>query len=280
MNSKEIYWHSIDSLKIYGRYWAPGKDVKGVVCLVHGMGEHCNRYDFVGKFFSDNGIALVAYDQRGHGKSEGKRGHTPSYEHLLQDVDVLIRKAKELFPEKPIILYGHSLGGNIVLNYVMRKKPNLKGVIASSPYLKLAFEPPAFKVKLGQWMKNIYPALSQPTGLDAKAISRIPEEVRKYEEDPLVHDKITAMMFTCTHDAGLRALANPQELDLPLLIFHGTADRLTSYNASKEFAGKVKGDVTFKSFEGAYHETHNDLCRNEVLAMLKEWVVRHFNIPG
>jgi alpha-beta hydrolase superfamily lysophospholipase len=84
------------------------------------------------------------------------------------------------------------------------------------------------------------------------------------------------MMFTCTHDAGLWALANPQEMQLPLLIFHGTADRLTSYKASQEFSGRVKGDVTFKTFESAYHETHNDLCRDEVLAMLKEWLAKRF----
>lgn len=275
MKIEELNWRTIDHLKISGRRWVPQKDVKIVVCLVHGMGEHCGRYDFMGKFFAGRGIALMAYDQRGHGKSEGKRGHTRSYDALLQDVDDLITKAKELFPGKPLILYGHSMGGNLVLNYTIRKKPMLNGVIASSAYLKLAFEPSAFKVKLGQWMRNIYPAFSQPTGLDTKALSRIPEEVKKYEEDPLVHDKISAMMFISLRDAGLWALENAGEMHLPVLIFHGTTDRITSHQASMEFAGKIKGDVTFKSFEGAYHETHNDLCREEVLAMLKEWIETH-----
>src|SRR5688572_31125124 len=98
MKTEEFHWRSIDDLKIFGKCWSPDKDIKGVVCLVHGMGEHCNRYEHLGKFLCDNGIALVAYDQRGHGKSEGKRGHTPSYEHLLQEVDNLIKKTRELFP--------------------------------------------------------------------------------------------------------------------------------------------------------------------------------------
>jgi len=276
MKTDIFHWRSIDHLLIYGKSWAPESEIRGVVCLVHGMGEHCGRYEFFGKFLTDNGMALISNDQRGHGKSEGKRGHTPSYELLLQNVHNLIQKAKELFPELPLVLYGHSMGGNLALNYAMRKKPVLNGVIASSPYLKLAFEPPAFKVKLGRWMKNIFPAFSQATGLDTKAISRIPEEVAKYENDPLVHDRITAMMFTSVHDAGLWALRYPEELELPLLIFHGTADRLTSFEASKEFAAKVKGDVTFRAFEGAYHETHNDLCREEVLTMLKGWLNDHF----
>jgi len=275
MKTDEFNWRSIDNLNIYGKFWAPDKDIRGIVCLVHGMGEHCGRYEHIGKFFCDNKIALVAYDQRGHGKSEGKRGHTPSYDHLLQGVDDLINKAKELFPEKSLVLYGHSMGGNLVLNYAMRKEPVLKGMIASSPWLRLAFEPPFIQVKLGQLMKGIYPGFSQSTKLDVKTISRILEEVKKYDEDPLVHDRISAMMFTSMYDAGLWALQHPEEMKLPLLHFHGTADQLTSYEASKEFAGKVNGDMTFKLFEGAYHETHNDLCRNEVFAMMKGWLEEH-----
>jgi alpha-beta hydrolase superfamily lysophospholipase len=272
MDTDEFHWRSIDELNIYGKYWAPDKDIKGVVCLVHGMGEHCNRYGHVGKFLSDHGIALIGYDQRGHGKSEGKRGHTPSFDHLLQGIDNLIHKAKELFPELPLVLYGHSMGGNLVINYAIDRKPILNGVIASSPFLKLAFEPPAIKVKLGELVKNIFPAFSQSTGLDAKAISRIPEEVQKYENDPLVHDRITAMMFTSVFAAGLQALQKAEEIELPLLLFHGSGDKITSFDASKEFAAKVKNDVTFREFEGAYHETHNDLCREEVLNLIKNWV--------
>ncbi len=275
MNTDEFQWRSIDDLNIYGKYWAPDNDVKGVVCLVHGMGEHCERYAHVGEYLVKHDIALVAYDQRGHGKSDGKRGHTPSYDHLLQGVENLIYKGRELFPEIPLILYGHSMGGNLVLNYTIRKKPVLSGLIVSSPWIRLAFEPPAIKVKLGRWMKKIYPAFSQSTELDTKTISRIPEEVKKYEDDPLVHDRITAMMFTSVYDAGLWALDNAQEIETPLLIFHGSGDQLTSHQASKELAGRAQGDVTYKLFDGAYHETHNDLCRNEVLALLKSWIEEH-----
>ncbi len=275
MNTDEFRWRSIDNLNIYGKYWAPENDVRGVICLVHGMGEHCNRYEHLGNFFSDKNIALIAYDQRGHGKSEGKRGHTPSYEHLLQGVENLLYKAKELFPEQPLILYGHSMGGNLALNFAMRKKPVLHGVIASSPWLRLAFEPPAIKVKLGQWMRKIYPAFSQSTELDAKAISRIADEVSKYEKDPLVHDRITAMMFTSVYEAGNWAMENTEELELPTLIFHGSGDQLTSHQASREFAGKVQGDVTFQLFENAYHEIHNDTSKAELLQLLEKWVEEH-----
>ena len=275
LTTSEFRWRSIDNLNIYGRYWAPENDTRGVLCVVHGMGEHIQRYEPLANFLTEAGIAVIGYDQRGHGKSGGQRGHAPSLDHLLQGIDNLLYKAGEIFPEVPQILYGHSMGGNLVLNYAIRKKPQIKGIISSSPWLKLAFQPPVWKVKLGRVVKNIFPAFSQPTGLDTKAISRVQEEVQKYENDPLVHDKISAMMFDTVYEAGLWALENAEELELPLLLFHGSGDKITSCEASKEFANKVKSDVTYHCFEGAFHESHNDLCRMEVFSLIKNWIDDH-----
>ena len=275
MKEEEFHWETTDGLEIYGRYWAPENDIRGVVCLVHGMGEHCSRYTHLGKFLVDDHIALISFDQRGHGKSEGKRGHTPSYELLMQSIDDLLNKAGEFFPETPVVLYGHSMGGNLVLNYALKRKPQIKGVIASSPWLKLAFEPPAIQVKLGELVNKIYPALTQSTKLDANTISRIPEEVKKYEQDPLVHDKVSTMFFISVTEQGEWAIENASKLELPLLIFHGTGDQLTSYQATKGFAERVTGDITFKLFEGAYHEIHNDLDQKELFGLVKSWFDSH-----
>lgn len=277
MREEEFHWKTTDGLQIYGRYWAPDDNIKGVVCLVHGMGEHCSRYAHVGKLLVEQGIALISFDQRGHGKSEGKRGHTPSYELLMQSIDDLLAKAAEYFPQTPIVLYGHSMGGNLVLNYVLKRKPQIKGVIASSPWLRLAFEPPAIQVKLGEIVNKILPAFTQSTKLDASTISRIPEEVKKYKDDPLVHDKISTMFFISVKTQGEWALANASKLRLPLLIFHGTGDLLTSYTASKEFVDNTsKEDVTLKLFDGAYHEIHNDLNQKDLFDLVTRWLDSHF----
>lgn len=275
MTEKEFSWKTIDDIELYGKYWATEGHVDAVVCLVHGMGEHCNRYAHLGKFLAEDHIALIGFDHRGHGKSGGKRGHTPSYDHLLQGVDELVDKAMEFFPETPIFLYGHSMGGNLVLNYALQRKPQINGVIASSPWIKLAFDPPKIQVKMGKLVNKIYPAFTQSTNLDTKAISRIEEEVKKYEEDPLVHDNISTMFFLSAYEQGLWALKHAGEFTLPLLIYHGTGDQLTSYKATEAFANKVNNDVTFKLFEGAFHEIHNDLDQKELFELMKSWIRSH-----
>lgn len=272
MKTKELNWKTIDDVEIYGKYWAPDSNVKAVICLVHGMGEHINRYNELAQDMVAAGYAVIGFDQRGHGKSKGQRGHAPSYEHLLLSVDDLLHKAEEQFPETPKFLMGHSMGGNVAINYVLERKPAIKGLIASSPLLKLSFDPPAWKLVLGNVVKNIFPSLPQYSNLDAKSISSIPEEVKKYEQDKLVHDSITPGMYFGFMEKGDYALQHADELTVPLLIYHGTADKLTSHKASQEFAAKVKSNVTAHWFENGYHETHHDTGRSVLLPLLTNWL--------
>lgn len=131
-----------NKIPIYAGYFRP-EEVKGVIVLVHGFGEHSGRYmDGVIPMLLKESMAVVVYDNFGHGKSGGKRGHCPSYEALLALLGEILEKANSFFPNVPMFLYGHSMGGNLVLNYALRNKTNLNGVIATSPYLRLAFQPP------------------------------------------------------------------------------------------------------------------------------------------
>jgi alpha-beta hydrolase superfamily lysophospholipase len=275
MKTKDFNWKALDDLEIYGKYWCPESNIKAVICLVHGMGEHINRYNEFAAAIVKEGYAVIGFDQRGHGKSKGQRGHTPSYEHLLHTVDDLLNKAEEFFPEIPKILMGHSMGGNVVLNYALNREPKIVGVIASSPLLRLAFDPPAWKTVLGNLVKNIFPSLPQFSGLDSKAISRIPEEVAKYNNDKLVHDSITPGMYFGFMEKGEYALAHAAEFPLPLLIYHGTKDQLTSHIASKEFAEKLGTKATLQLFEGGYHETHHDHDKDKAIALICQWLQQH-----
>lgn len=273
MNHKETQWNSSDGIQLYSQSWNVEKP-KAVICLVHGMGEHSGRYAHVAKFFNENNYSVLSFDQRGHGKSGGKLGHTPSYDLLMEDITILLKQADSLYPGIPKFLYGHSMGGNLVLNYALRKKPGVAGIISSSPWLKLAFEPPAFQVKLAKVVNGIFPAFTQSSKLDVTAISRDAAIVNAYKNDKLVHDKISSNMFLSVHQSGLWALEHAQEFSLPLLLFHGTADRLTSYKASHEFSQKVKSDITFKLWEGLYHEPHNEPEKQEVFVLIREWMER------
>jgi alpha-beta hydrolase superfamily lysophospholipase len=266
MKTFEWQWKSFDGLDMFARGWVPEEDPKAVVCLVHGLGEHIGRYEHVGAVFAAAGYALLGFDLRGHGKSGGPRGYTPSYDAVLDDITAFIKQARERYPAKPCFLYGHSLGGNLVLNYALRRKPDLKGLIATGPWLKLAFQPPAFKVVLGRTMNKLAPGFSQASELDTAALSHDPKVVEAYIKDPLVHDKISARLFVSTYDSGLYAFDHAAEFPLPLLLMHGADDRITSAGAA---APKY---VTTRLWEKCLHEIHNEFVQGEVLKTMVAWL--------
>ncbi|VAW10030.1 Lysophospholipase; Monoglyceride lipase [hydrothermal vent metagenome] len=259
------------NIKIHGNYAQP-KTTKGVVVLVHGFGEHAARYqNSVVPMLLSTSLAVVSYDNFGHGKSGGKRGHCPNYEALLAILEMVITKATNLFPNVPLFLYGHSMGGNLVLNYALRRKNGLKGVIATSPYLRLAFQPPKWKMSIGKMMLNLMPSITLPSGLDSAGISRIPEEVAKYKNDALVFDEVSPMYSFPIMDAGEWAIENAAQLNVGTLLLHGTADPIIDCNGTKEFH-QNSCKTTLKLFEGGFHELHHDLCKDEMLDTIKNWV--------
>jgi len=272
MKHSEFKFKTFDGLSLFAQSWQPKNQTKAVVCLVHGMGEHSGRYSHVADQITQAGYSLIAFDLRGHGQSEGPRGHTPSYEALLQDISSLLEVANKKFPQLPSFLYGHSLGGNLVLNYVLRRQSHLKGVIATDPWFRLAFEPPRFKIILAQITNYIWPSFSQKNGLDTKVLSRDPEVVRAYENDQLVHDHISARMFIGVYQAGQWALKHASEFPLPLLLMHGGEDKIISVEASREFANRITKKCIFKIWNSLYHEIHNEPEKEKVFKFLIDWL--------
>ena len=275
MEAFEWSFNTTNGLDLFARGWAPKGRPKGVLALVHGLGEHCGRYAHVGAALADKGYALLGFDLRGHGKSGGQRGHTPTYDTLLNDITVFLQQVEERYPDLPRFLYGHSLGGSVVLNYALKRKPDLHGVIATAAWLKLAFTPPAAKVMLGKLMNNIAPGFTQANGLDTTALSRDSEVVSNYVNDPLVHNKISARMFIGIYENGLWALEHAAEFPLPLLLMHGTNDQIISVEGSKEFAAKMGSKATLKLFNGLYHEIHNEPEKAEVFKEMVDWLSKH-----
>ncbi len=272
MKHDEFQFKTFDELQLFAQSWQPETKSRAAVCLVHGMGEHSGRYGHVADRLTQAGYSVFAFDLRGHGKSPGPRGHTPSYEALLDDVNFFLNEVDKNFPELPLFLYGHSLGGNLVLNYVIRRQPKLKGVIVTGPWLRLSFEPPAFKVTLGKVMNKIWPSFSQSSGLDTKALSHDPKVVHAYENDPLVHDHISARMFIGIYQSGQWALEHASEFSLPLLLMHGGDDKIISVEASREFANKINENCTLKVWDELYHEIHNEAEKEEVFKFLIDWL--------
>lgn len=269
---ENLSWQSATGLKLHAQCWTPTTPPKAVIALVHGMGEHIGRYEHVAQFFNGQGVAVLAYDQQGHGKSEGARGHLVSATSLLEDVGLLLQEAAKRFPGKPVFLYGQSMGGNVVLNHALRYKPTIAGVIATSPWIQLAFKPPALKVLAGRLVSRISPALSLASGLDTQFLSHDPAVVKAYNEDPLVHGKISAGAGVVLLDLAQNLDTAVAELSTPLLITHGSGDKITSHAASYQFALRAKGDVTFREWPGLYHELHNEPEKDTYLNFLYGWI--------
>ena len=276
MEMTTFSWNTNDGIEIYAKRW-PVEKAKAVICLVHGYGEHINRYNHLASYFNQREIAVLGYDQRGHGNSKGKRGHTPSYEHLMEDVAQLLIEAETAYPNTPVFLYGHSMGGGLVLNYCIRRHPNIQGLISSAPWIRLGFDPPAIKVALGRLLRNVVPALQQPSGLDPGLVSSSSDVVELYKNDPLVHDRITLAAGADLLDFGLFLDKYEGKLPVPLLLMHGNADQVTSFPSSRFFARRVQGDITFKEWEGMYHEIHNEPGQQKVFDYTFDWLSKHMH---
>jgi alpha-beta hydrolase superfamily lysophospholipase len=275
MEISEWVWKSCDGLDLYTRCWSPAGTPKAAIMLVHGHGEHVVRYDHVAAALTDKGYAMLGFDLCGHGKSGGPRGHTSSYNAFMDDIASFSEQTEQRYLGLPRFLYGHSMGGNLVLNYALRRKPDLHGVIATGPWLKLAFDPPASQVALGRMMNSIAPGFVQHSKLDTKGLSHDQLVVDAYNNDPLVHDKISARLFVAIYESGLWALDHAAEFPLPLLLMHGAADPITSAKASQEFAQKAGDKVTLKVWDGLYHEIHNELEKAEVFNTMLDWLGKH-----
>jgi acylglycerol lipase len=273
MKHYEMSWKAHDNLDIFAQAWEPTVvEPKAVVCLVHGLGEHTSRYAHVAEAFGKQGYVLFGADLRGHGRSGGARGHISSIEDFMQDIDASLGQARAHYPNLPIILYGHSLGGIQVLYYGLTHKPNIKGVIATASGLHTALEQQKLKILMAKILGSIMPNTSMPSGLDPKTISRDEKVVQAYINDPLVHYKVSLGFGKIMVGVTGWTLAHAGEFALPLLLMHGKADVLAFPSSSIEFAAPLKGNCTLALWDNAYHELHNEPEKEEVFKTMTLWM--------
>jgi alpha-beta hydrolase superfamily lysophospholipase len=231
----------------------------------------------VAQAFNAAGYSLYGYDMRGQGRSEGTRGHTPSYEHLLDDLSLVIAAAQQETKSQKIFLYGHSMGANITLNYGLRRAmQNINGFIVTGAQLRLAFVPPPLQVALARFMVRLMPTYSQKANLDINTISRDPAVRAAYQADPLRGNVITAKLFLEVMDASAYALTHAAEFKAPLLMLHGGSDGLVLAKGAQEFYEQAAStDKTFKQYEGLLHEIHNEPEKQTVFNDMIAWLNKH-----
>ncbi|MEI6876684.1 MAG: lysophospholipase [Spirochaetota bacterium] len=271
MKQTDFSWKTLKGASIHAVEWRPEASAKAVVALVHGVGEHSQRYEHMAEAFSKEGVAMVAFDLPGHGRSEGKRGHS-SYVLVMVEIDRLIEEARARFPGAKVFLYGHSLGGAICLNYLIERRPSLAGALIGSPGLSPATPVPGLKMLLARIMAKIAPSFTLANDLDAEGLSRDAAIVKKYRDDPLMHDMISARLGLDLIESGQRIIMRAAEISLPLLLLQGSADRFVDPGATERFAAASGKNVTFQRFEGAYHELHNEPDKQVLFRMELDWM--------
>lgn len=267
----ETFKEDWDEVSVHG-FWSVVENPGASVLLIHGFGEHSGRYlKGIVPFFNQHGYSVLGFDLVGHGKSGGKRGHCQGYQQLMNLTGQGLQKARSRYPDIPVLLFGHSLGGNLALNFVLRGLGKPQGVIASSPYLRLAFKPPAWKWNLGKLLAQIAPAVTVPAGLDPAGISRDPQEVMAYRSDPLIHDRVSPAFSFPVIEAGEWAIQNAEKLDIQTLILHGTADPIIDPEGSRAFHDKAT-HTHLELLGDGYHELHHDLGRELYFEAIDTWL--------
>jgi alpha-beta hydrolase superfamily lysophospholipase len=266
-----------DGLALFTRRWWPDEEPRAVVLLVHGIAEHSGRYAYAAAHLLLHRIAVLAYDHRGHGQSEGLRTHVDAFGEYLEDLDRALAWARTEAAGRPLFLMGHSLGGLIVARYVVDRRPEgLAGVVLSSPGLAVPADLAPFLQRIAGLLSRLAPRL-RTVRLDLADLSRTPTVAPAYRDDPFT-DKggVRARLGHEILEATRHVRAHPEAFTLPLLLFHGTADRITDPEGSRWLHDHApSGDKTLHLYDGLFHETMNEPERDRVLTDLTDWLLAH-----
>lgn len=276
MRHEEGLFVGHDGLELYSQAWLPAGTAKASLVIVHGLGEHSGRFTNLINEVTPHGYSVFALDHRGHGRSPGQRGFVRRFSDFRDDVDSFIQHlnaAKSL--NQPLFLFGHSLGGLIVLDAVLNQMSGLSGVVVSAPALDSSAISP-IKMAASKVLSRIWPTLSLRTGLDVTGLSRDPEVLEAHQNDALIHGWGTPRLASEASKAMLSCHENVDQLQIPLLMIHGTDDRITSPQCSRGFFDRVTyPEKTYIAYQGGFHESHNDLDHRQVSADVLRWLEAH-----
>lgn len=279
MTHFENSFRTSDGLELYAQNWQPNGAPRAVIALVHGLGEHSGRYAHVAETFAQHGFATYTFDLRGHGKSPGEpRAYINSIDEHLSDTDAFLNQVRAAAGAAPIYLMGHSMGGGIVTLYSITRQPKIAGLIVSSGALKPAEGTSPLLIAASGIISKLAPKM-HAMKLNGNALTRDPEMMKKALNDPLnYYAGVPARTGAEVLGAMRRIEADAASLKLPVLILHGTKDKLTNPEGSKMLyarAGSI--DKTLNLYEGNYHETLNDIERERVKGDIVNWINQRIN---
>jgi alpha-beta hydrolase superfamily lysophospholipase len=264
---KEHQLTSADGCKLYACIFSPDSKLRGQVLVVHGMGEHCARHTWLMNTLAEAGLECHSLDLRGHGRSDGKRGHVNSWNDYCLDLDAI---AATLDPGFSVL--GHSMGGLVALDW-LRQNRGANALVLSSPLLGVAVEAPAWKILAGRLLSRILPSLSMNNELPPEDICSRAEVVEAYLADPMVFGTITPRWFTEMSAAIERVHLAASSYDIPLYLNLGAEDKIVSLPDARKFYDNWNGPKRLQEWEDCFHETFNEAQREQIVAPISDWLI-------
>lgn len=276
MNHIEGNFKGVRNTSIYYQAWRPEGNIKAVLLVVHGLGEHCGRYMNVVNHFVPLGYAVYGFDHIGHGKSDGVREFVERFEDYTNTLTIYHNMVKGWQMGKPVFLLGHSMGGLIASHYLIDHQANFRGAVISAPSIKVSDSISQATITLGKILSVLAPKAGV-LALNANGVSRDPEVVTTYLNDPLVfHGKTPARLAAELLSAMLRVAATADKITLPFIVVQGGEDKLVDPAGAKMLYDKASShDKTIKVYEGLYHEVFNEPERARVLKDVETWLAGH-----
>lgn len=253
--------------------WMPKGRPKAILLIVHDIGDHILRYKNFANYFNEQEIGVVGIDLRGHGKSDGLRG-SAKYSDYLEDVVDFLKYAQKQYPHCPRVVYGCGLGANLSMFCSIKQKAHIQGLIASSPWFRSYYNLTSFKKISSNILTKIIPVWTVRNKLNVKNLSHDLAIFKSYEDDTLVHHRISPGLISEANEIGDNLLRYKHKCNVPLLLMHGTSDKVTSWRASAEFSNYTSENTTLKLWENHYHELHNEFDKGKIYDYILQWINR------
>lgn len=272
----EGFFSAHDNLRLFWESDVPDAP-KAHVAIIHGYGDHAGRYRRTIDALVNDGYAVHAFDYRGHGQADGRRGHTDKFSDMLSDLELFMNKVAGKLAGKKLFVFAHSHGGLMMMHHLKKHGADgVSGVIVSGPYLKLALVPPAIKVIGAKLIGKVIPWLPTPTGLTSKDLTRDPAIQAEIDKDPLYGRNATPRWFVESNRAQLEALGFGSDIKVPVYMLLGEKDGIASVPANKEFFATLgTADKQLKVYPGMLHEIWNETGREEVWRDISQWISQH-----
>jgi len=260
---------------IFLRSWPSNNDPIYNIIIIHGLGEHSGRYKEFASFFIKKNIGVFSFDLIGHGKSDGLKGHISNIKDFTDSIEEVLIQVRKRFINTPIIIFGHSLGGCLALNYLIeRKSKEISLAIISSAWIETEIQIPKYLLIIQRVIHTLFPKVRLSNRLDTKDLSKDIKIIDKYKNDPLVHDRISLNLLSEINKTIEKIKNKDYNIEIPVLIIHGKKDKIISYKGSELISKKIK-DSKLKLYDNVYHEPHNDNEKKEILEYYYDFIKNH-----